>query len=259
MFARLKKWLILSGGSVDSIEIKEMELDAAMALQNLNDLDRLGLMHLIPARPQFAPSSHIITPDLEPSLKIPKSVSVGDAKFPAHLVRFHGALSAIVPQLAKMVIGVPGHIIFTSRVSKRGENLFVGGNVLQIQAEQEGLDVWRVRFSVGASMKAWRYQCWARLRSVEGVLASCCECKNGLACLYILARCFWVSNDFLFFFSSKRAGFCAHLAAGLRMLVKWINEQNEVTLVREVVYCRFPRILTRLHHKVPSKSATPKA
>ena len=78
MFARLKKWGILSGGSVDSVDTLELELDAAMALQNLNDMDRLGLFHLIPARPPFAPSSHIITRDLAPNLKIPKGVNVGD-------------------------------------------------------------------------------------------------------------------------------------------------------------------------------------
>ena len=71
MLARLKKWEALSGGSVESIEIKYMELDAVMALQILNALARLNLMHIIPNRPQFAPGSHIISRDLEPSLKFP--------------------------------------------------------------------------------------------------------------------------------------------------------------------------------------------
>ncbi len=43
MFARLKKWEILSGGLVDSIDTKEMELDCAMALQNLIERFKLGL------------------------------------------------------------------------------------------------------------------------------------------------------------------------------------------------------------------------
>ncbi len=42
MFARLKKWEILSGGLVDSIDTKEMELDCAMALQNLIELFQVG-------------------------------------------------------------------------------------------------------------------------------------------------------------------------------------------------------------------------
>lgn len=179
MFARLKKWEVLSGGTLDSIDLMEMELDVAMALQNLNELDRLGLMDRIPARVQFAPLSHIVTRDVEPSLKIPKAVNVGDRNFPPHLRQFHAALPAIVPTLLKIVGGVPPFLIFSPRVLKRGENLFLGGNVLQIRAEEEGLGVWRVCFRVGASMKLNVYNCYARLRGNEGVLASCCECKNG--------------------------------------------------------------------------------
>lgn len=188
MFARLKKWLVLLGGSVESIEIKEMELDAAMALQNLNELDRLKLMDLIPDRPKFAAGSHIITRDLEPSLKIPKSVRVADDKFPEHLLQFHQALTTITPKLAKILQPLLGHKIFTSRTLKRSENLFLAGNVLQIQAEMEGLGVWRVGFRVGASMKAVIYQCFARLRADEGVLQSCCECKNGYVLNHHIAR-----------------------------------------------------------------------
>lgn len=179
MFARLKKWGILSGGSVDSVDTLELELDAAMALQNLNDMDRLGLLHLILDRPPFAPSSHIITRDLEPNLKIPKAVNVGDRFFPQHLVQFQQALRGMAPSLLKIVNCIGNFNIFSPRVLKRGENLFQGGNVLQVRAEFEGLDVWRVCFRVGASMKLPIYCCYARLRANEGVLASCCECKNG--------------------------------------------------------------------------------
>ena len=179
MFARLKKWGILSGGTVDSVDTLELELDAAMALQNLNDMDRLGLLDSIPARPPFAPSSHIITRDLEPNLKIPKGVNVGDRGFPQHLVQFNEALRAITPNLLKIVNCDGQFNIFSPRVLKRGENLLLGGNVLQVRAELEGLAVWRVCFRVGASMKLPIYCCYARLRADEGVLASCCECKNG--------------------------------------------------------------------------------
>ena len=55
----------------------------------------------------------------------------------------------------------------------------MGGNVLQVRAEEEGLGVWRVEFWGGASMKAVIYHCYTRLRADEGVLQSCCECKNG--------------------------------------------------------------------------------
>ena len=58
MFARLKKWEILSGGSVNSIATKEKELDCAMALQNLIERVRLDIVDGIPARAPFAPNAH---------------------------------------------------------------------------------------------------------------------------------------------------------------------------------------------------------
>ena len=75
-FAKLKKWGGLSGGSVDSIDTKEKELDCAMALQNLIERFRMNLQAGIPARAPFSADAHIITPDLEPSMKIPKTVAV---------------------------------------------------------------------------------------------------------------------------------------------------------------------------------------
>jgi hypothetical protein len=80
MFARLKKWEILSGGLVDFIDTKEMELDCAMALQNLVERFKLGLGADIPARAPFSANAHIITADLEPSMKIPAALALDSAQ-----------------------------------------------------------------------------------------------------------------------------------------------------------------------------------
>jgi hypothetical protein len=69
--------------------------------------------------------------------------------------------------------------IFTTRVLQRGKNLFLAGNVVQIAAEHEGLDVWRLRGSAGASKKQPVYQCYARISAAQGVIDSICECKSG--------------------------------------------------------------------------------
>ncbi len=179
MFARLKKWDVLKGGLVDEVAFKEMELDCAMALQNLNEMDRLGLMRLIPERPHFAPGSHIITSDLEPSMKYPAGLALDSDKVPAHLRRFHSAMSDIAPELRKAIVGVRGKNIFTERTRKRGENLFKGGNVLQVLVEEQPLDNWLVRFTVGASMKTSVYNNYCVLNKSEGVVQQICECKNG--------------------------------------------------------------------------------
>jgi hypothetical protein len=172
MFARLKKWQVLFGNLVDSIDTKEKELDCAMALQNLIELDRMELLDMIPARPLFAPGCHIITPDLEPSMKFPAGVKLASDKVPPHLRAFHTAMSSIA-------LRIGSENVFSERVVKRGDAKFLGGNVLQFQVQQQLLDQWWVRASVGASMKAPVYKCYFVLDRNKGVTASCCECKNG--------------------------------------------------------------------------------
>ena len=178
-FAKLKKWGGLSGGLVDSIDTKEKELDCAMALQNLIERFRMNLQAGIPARAPFSADAHIITPDLEPSMKIPKTVAMDSVNMPAHVVRFHTALSSIVPKLSMVLLNVKGEGIFTARVEHRGMNLFSGGNVLQFMVAEEEFETWRVRVSVGASMKAPIYLCYVRLNANVGELEQICECKNG--------------------------------------------------------------------------------
>lgn len=179
MFSHLKKWEILHGGSVDSIKTKEKELDVAMALHNLNLRARLDLLRAIPTRAKYPPGCQIITSDLEPKISIPKFLKPTDAKFPSHLTAFIAALSSIGPTLHKIVIAARQFDIFSDRTKKRGENLFLGGCVLQISVEKEDLDVWRVRFLVGASRKHCIYRCYARLNQDSGILSSICECMAG--------------------------------------------------------------------------------
>ena len=164
---------------MDSIAMKETELDVAMALDQLNQLDRLGMLQTIVVRPKFAPGSHILQHDLDPNMKIPKPMKVSDRKFPVHLRDFHHALTEIVPTIRKHVVGVGQWDIFTTRVLKRSENLFMAGNVVQIAVEYLDLGVWRLQGSVGASMKQPVYQCYAEVNAAQGVINSVCECKSG--------------------------------------------------------------------------------
>lgn len=179
IFARLKKWEVLFDALVDAIDIKEMEVDCAMALQNLIELRRLKLMGTIPARAPFSANAHIITNDLAPSLKIPATLALDSPKMPAHIVNFATAMSTLFPILRKKALALPGSVIFPPRILKRGENLFLGGNVLQFMVEDQGLGVWRVRMSVAASMKFPVYKCYALLSAAQGVEKQICECKNG--------------------------------------------------------------------------------
>lgn len=164
---------------MDEIEVKEKELDCAMALQNLREMHRQKLMHLIPSRAHAAPNAHIITPDLAPSMSIPPYWPLISDRIPSQVRSFHAAMSTIAPKLVKILQGQENLAIFTQRVAKRGSNLFLAGNVLQVMVEEHELDNWWVRFSVGASMKFPTYKCYCILNANNGVVCQICECKNG--------------------------------------------------------------------------------
>ncbi len=73
---RLKEFACVQGGIVESVEKLERLLDNVCAQHNLKELARQKLLHKIPAVAPCAPGSHIITPDLEPSMKIPRAVTL---------------------------------------------------------------------------------------------------------------------------------------------------------------------------------------
>lgn len=179
MFASLKKWEVLFGSDVDSIEKLEKELDCAMALHNLIILQREDMMHMIPARAKFSKNAHIITPSLEPSMKFPPKLALESPKVPVHVKEFHVALAQLSPMIVKLLEATGRDQIFTGRVAKRGLNLWEAGNVLQIMVERHELDNWWIRFSVGASIKFPTYKCYCVLNHISGLVKFICECKGG--------------------------------------------------------------------------------
>ena len=69
--------------------------------------------------------------------------------------------------------------MFSTRNEKRGDNLFNGGNVLQVGAHCVGEREWVVRFNVGAHMKAFSYNCYLKMTVGSNIFASTCECVGG--------------------------------------------------------------------------------
>jgi hypothetical protein len=178
-FAILKNWHGLFGGKCESIDALEMELDSAMALDNLNLRHRLDLAGGIPKRAPFAPNSHIITPDRDVDLRIPKSIALDSPKFPAHLKCFHIALTSLVPFMNQAIQNNGVNALFSNRIVKRAQNLWKGGNVLHIGVQDAGEGHWWVRVSAGASMKSTVYNCWIDLLENVGVVGQAGQCKNG--------------------------------------------------------------------------------
>lgn len=232
MFAQLKKWEVLQGGSVDSITVREKELDVALALTNLNTRARLGLLGAIATRVRFASNPHSITSEIEQEISIPKPMKPTDAKFPAHLKQFMEALPSLAPTLHKLAIADRGFDVFTTRTLQRGRNLFSGGSVLQFGVQPLPLDVWRLRWIVGASMKVHKYVGYADF-SKNGVVQSVCECQAGyvrmIGRLHIRYRLNLIDFFVCFFFF--REAKCSHLCASIHLLDHLSRNRNDIQLV----------------------------
>ncbi len=99
----------MQGGIVESVEKLERLLDNVCAQHNLKELARQKLLHKIPAVAPCAPGSHIITPDLEPSIKIPRAVTLQSPQMPPHVKAFHEGLKLIAPDLKNILKG-KGHL-----------------------------------------------------------------------------------------------------------------------------------------------------
>jgi hypothetical protein len=179
MFALLKGWKILQWKRVESIETMEMELDAVVSLHNMMRRDFEKGLSAIPDRALRPPRSQIMTKDLEPNLKIPTPIKLNNANFPPHWKLFRERMTDILPGLQQVLKGEGEEACFSQRVLKRGENLFAGGNVSQIQCQVLDNDVLRVKSKVYASMKSPVYDCYFEMQKGVVLVRTACMCKNG--------------------------------------------------------------------------------
>lgn len=177
-FPKLKKWEILQGGTIESIDTFELELDSCMALQNLIERHRLGLMAGIPARAPCVANAHIITKDVEPNMSIPKSITQDNKKFPAHWKEVMRLMTSVMPDIKRILKGGSDIDIFSKRVLKRGKNLHSGGHCVQISSQVLENDVIRYGAWTYASMKPPCYQTFFDVQKGVGVIRSVCTCKN---------------------------------------------------------------------------------
>ena len=175
----LKFWQILQGGQCDSICLKEKELDVALALENLILLERGGSLGTIKAKAPFSPGAHIITPDQDVPLALPREQSLQDADIPSHVKEFYEDLTSHAKQIEKWLWDASWEQSFTNRVEKRGDNLVKGGNVLQLSVHNIMDRVWIVRGNVGAAMKGVSYKSYVKITIGSRLFQCMCECTAG--------------------------------------------------------------------------------
>lgn len=188
MFGLSRRFENCEGGLIDNIVILEKEMDVVMALHNLSERCRQGLMDGIPDRSPCPPDAHIITRNDEPNMKVSGSITMENAKFPSHWKQFMSGMMFVLPDIEKILRADENLSIFSPRVLKRGSNLYLGGNVAQISCKLMENDVFRVQSHVYASMKAVCYTVFADLQKGKGVLRAVCDCKNGYGCVLVLTQ-----------------------------------------------------------------------
>jgi hypothetical protein len=108
----------------------------------------------IPFRRGAIPGEHIFRPlqaEKDVDLKIPADKpNLNDAKY-HHVRDFNDFLPSAAGAIKKAIDLVGPEHVFTPTVLERGNNLRNGAYVLQLLVQNEGLDVWTVRYLVGAS------------------------------------------------------------------------------------------------------------
>ena len=69
--------------------------------------------------------------------------------------------------------------VFFPTVRKRGRNLYNGAYVLQLKVQNEGLDVWTVKYLVGASYSYETHTGYFQMSMANAVMNSVCDCYGG--------------------------------------------------------------------------------
>jgi hypothetical protein len=176
---KIKEYAILQGSDIQNVAVLEKIMDNACAEHNLKTLFNQNHAGKIPKKGKYAPDAHIMTPDLEPSVKIPQVLDLRSPKVVPHVKQFHEALTSIVPFLEKALARGGERVTFQPRVLTRGENLLDGCQILQVRFQHEGDGLWTLLFYCGASWKSPVYKCYVQIKLGVGVLQNVCDCKHG--------------------------------------------------------------------------------
>lgn len=180
--ADLKKAQVLGANKVNSVADATKDLDCVLALHNLRVLLKEDANYDIPERRAALAEEHVfkpLTPPNELDFKIPPEIRPKMEKDIKHIRAFERFLPSAAPALKKSVeIGGDGSVFYPT-VGKRGRNLYSGAYVLHLQVQKEEMDVWTVKFVVGASYSYETHSGYFQISKDEAPKASICDCYSG--------------------------------------------------------------------------------
>ena len=96
-----------------------------------------------------------------------------------HIRKFEEFLSSAVPIIKKALeIGTENSVFFPT-ISKRGANLHNGAYVLQLKVGQEDMEVWTVKYLVGASYSYESHTGYFQMSRDDCAISNICCCYSG--------------------------------------------------------------------------------
>jgi hypothetical protein len=178
----LKKAKVLDGNKISSVEDRTKDLDCVIGLHNLRVLLKDDPKYDIPERRAALPEEHVFKPMTRPDeldFKIPPEIRPNQEPGIKHIRAFERFLPSAAPALKKAVeIGGNGSVFFPT-VGKRGRNLYNGAYVLHLRVQEEEMEVWTVKFLVGASYSYETHSGYFEISKDEAPKACICDCYSG--------------------------------------------------------------------------------
>ncbi len=181
-FADLKQWKVMESNKIKTADDFEKILDCVIALHNFKVLMKIDPNFDIPVRRAAIRGEHIFHPKLpekDVDLKIPANPpNLGLEKY-AHIRKFQDFLASAAPAIEKALQNGGKEAVFLPTVMERGRNLYNGAYVLQVRFHDEGLDVWTVKYVVGASYSYETHSGYFQISKLNAAVNHICDCFSG--------------------------------------------------------------------------------
>ena len=178
----LKCFKVMDSNKIKAATEFEKVLDCVIALHNLKVLLKGDkAFDLLPRRAAIA-GDHVFKPKIpqeDVDLKIPADGP--DLSKPEYrdIRDFKGFLASAAPAVKNALEKKGRDCIFFPTVKLRGQNLYNGAYVLQLQLQREGLDVWTVKYIVGASYSYETHSGYVQMSKEDAALKHICDCYSG--------------------------------------------------------------------------------
>lgn len=180
--ADLKLAKIMADNKISTVSEFEEVLDCVIGLHNLRVLLKANPQFDIPSRRAAIPGEHVfkpLVPEKDVDLKIPADAPNLDEPQYQHIRKFTEFLPSAAGAMRNALEVAGKACAFFPTVQKRGTNLYNGAYVLQLRVQAELLDVWTVKYVVGASYSYETHTGYFQMSRSNGVICNICDCFSG--------------------------------------------------------------------------------